>query len=125
MADAPAYAHPLAESLAALVVGLARDYGHVLAGATAVGKNFMPRVAALLDVAQVSDITAVVAPDTFVRPIYAGNALATVKALDAIKVMTVRGTAFEARGQTAAQRAVQPVPAGPAEHAARASSARS
>src|SRR4249920_3626752 len=72
VADAPIYAHALAESVADLVVGLARDYGHVLAGATAVGKNFMPRVAALLDVGQISDVTAVVAPDTFVRPIYAG-----------------------------------------------------
>ena len=95
VADAPSYAHPLAESLAGLVVNLARDYGHVLAGATAVGKNFLPRVAAALDVAQISDITAVVAPDTFVRPIYAGSALATVKALDAIKVITVRGAAFD------------------------------
>jgi electron transfer flavoprotein alpha subunit len=114
VADAPAYAHPLAETLTALVVNLARDYGHVLAGATATGKNFMPRVAAELDVAQISDITDVVAPDTFVRPIYAGNALATVKALDAIKVLTVRGAAFDAAPDGAGAAPVEAVPAAPA-----------
>jgi electron transfer flavoprotein alpha subunit len=113
VADAPAYAHPLAETLAGLVVNLARDYGHVLAGATATGKNFMPRVAAELDVAQISDITDVVAPDTFVRPIYAGNALATVKALDAIKVLTVRGAAFDAAIDGASSAPVEAVPAAP------------
>ena len=85
-----------------------------LAGATAAGKNFMPRVAALLDVAQISDITAVDRPDTFVRPIYAGNALATVKALDAIKVITVRGAAFDRRrasGGSATLRDIRCVPA--------------
>ncbi|MGH8699688.1 MAG: electron transfer flavoprotein subunit alpha/FixB family protein, partial [Burkholderiales bacterium] len=76
--------------------GLAKDYGHVLAPATTFGKNFMPRVAAVLDVAQVSDISAVKSPDTFVRPIYAGNALATVQSKDSIKVITVRSTGFEA-----------------------------
>jgi electron transfer flavoprotein alpha subunit len=96
VADDPVHAHPLAESLADLVASLARDYTHVLAGATAVGKNVMPRVAALLDVAQLSDITAVISPDTFVRPVYAGNALATVRALDPIKVITVRAAAFQA-----------------------------
>ena len=119
VADAPAYAHPLAENLADLVVGLARDYGHVLAGATAVGKNFMPRVAAQLDVAQISDITSVVAPDTFVRPIYAGNAMATVKALDAIKVLTVRGAAFDAAGNGAGAAPIETVPAGPTRSASR------
>jgi electron transfer flavoprotein alpha subunit len=113
VADAPAYAHPLAETLAGLVVNLARDYGHVLAGATATGKNFMPRVAAELDVAQISDITDVVAPDTFVRPIYAGNALATVKALDAIKVLTVRGAAFDAAIDGASSVPIEAVPAAP------------
>ena len=113
VADAPAYAHPLAESLAGLVVNLARDYGHVLAGATAVGKSFLPRVAAELDVAQISDITAVVAPDTFVRPIYAGSALATVKALDAIKVITVRGAAFDGAPDGGSAAAIEAVPAGP------------
>ncbi|WP_280155428.1 FAD-binding protein [Piscinibacter sp. XHJ-5] len=119
LADDAAYAHPLAESLADLVAGLARDYTHVLAGATSAGKNVMPRVAALLDVAQVSDITAVLAPDTFVRPIYAGNALATVKALDAIKVITVRGTAFEAAAGGGGPATVQPIPAGPPNKSSR------
>jgi len=119
VADAPAYEHPLAENLATLVVGLARDYGHVLAGASAVGKNFMPRVAAQLDVAQISDITSVVAPDTFVRPIYAGNALATVKALDAIKVLTVRGAAFDGAGTGTGSAPIQNVPAGETRTGAR------
>jgi electron transfer flavoprotein alpha subunit len=119
VADAPSYAHPLAEGLAGLVVNLARDYGHVLAGATAVGRNFLPRVAAELDVAQISDITAVVAADTFVRPIYAGSALATVKALDAIKVITVRGAAFEGAPDGASVAAIEAVPAGPQFPAAR------
>ena len=119
LADASDYAHPLAENLADLVVGLARDYSHVLAGATAVGKNFMPRVAALLDVAQVSDITAVVAADTFVRPIYAGNGMATVKALDAIKVVTVRGAAFDRAGAAHEAAPIETVPAGPASATSR------
>jgi electron transfer flavoprotein alpha subunit len=119
VADASSYAHPLAESLAGLVVNLARDYGHVLAGATAVGKSFLPRVAAELDVAQISDITAVVAPDTFVRPIYAGSALATVKALDAIKVITVRGAAFDGAPDGGSTATIEAVPAGPDFPAAR------
>ena len=94
LADDAAYEHALAEDLAPLVVELAEGYSHVLAPATTFGKNLMPRVAALLDVAQISDISAVVSPDTFVRPIYAGNALATVQSKDTIKVITVRGTAF-------------------------------
>lgn len=98
-ADNAAYEHQLAENLAKLVLELGRDYSHILAPATTTGKNFMPRVAALLDVAQISDITAVEAADSFQRPIYAGNAIATVKSLDAIKVITVRGTAFEAAEQ--------------------------
>jgi electron transfer flavoprotein alpha subunit len=96
VADAPGYAHPLAENLGALVVSLAQGYGHIVAPATTFGKNFLPRVAALLDVAQISEIVAIEAPDTFVRPIYAGNALATVRSSDRIKVITVRTTAFEA-----------------------------
>ena len=80
----------------ALVVSVADGYTHILAPATTTGKNFMPRVAALLDVAQVSDIIAVVSPDTFVRPIYAGNALATVQSGDRIKIVTVRATGFDA-----------------------------
>jgi len=96
VADAPEYAHPLAENLAPLIVKLAPAYSHVVATATTFGKNLMPRVAALLDVQQISEVMAIEAPDIFVRPIYAGNALATVKSADPIKVMTVRGTAFEA-----------------------------
>jgi electron transfer flavoprotein alpha subunit len=95
-ADAPHLAEFLAENVAAAVVALAKSYSHVVAAATSNGKNVMPRAAALLDVQQVSDIVAVEAPDTFVRPIYAGNALATVKSRDAIKVITVRTTAFDA-----------------------------
>ena len=119
LADAPAYRHAVAETMAALVTGLARDYGHVLAAATAAGKNFMPRVAALLDVAQVSDITAVVAADTFVRPIYAGNGLATVKALDPIRVVTVRGAAFDGAANGPDTAPVVPVPEVPAGAASR------
>jgi electron transfer flavoprotein alpha subunit len=95
-AEGPQYAASLAENLAALVVPLAGNYSHVVASATAFGKNFMPRVAALLDVAQVSEIIAVQSSDTFVRPIYAGNAFATVQSSDSIKVVTVRATGFEA-----------------------------
>ncbi|WP_374400943.1 electron transfer flavoprotein subunit alpha/FixB family protein [Niveibacterium sp.] len=96
LADAPHYADQLAENLAALVVAQAAGRSHVLAPATTFGKNFMPRVAALLDVAQISDIIAVESADTFVRPIYAGNALATVQSSDATKVITVRTAAFDA-----------------------------
>lgn len=99
LADNAAYAHGLAENLAPLVVDLARGYSHVLAPATSYGKNLLPRVAALLDVAQISDIIAVESADTFVRPVYAGNVLATVQSTDAIKVITVRTTAFEAAAQ--------------------------
>ncbi|SEA26183.1 electron transfer flavoprotein subunit alpha/FixB family protein [Alkalimonas amylolytica] len=96
VADNPAYAHQLAENLAALVLELASGYSHILAAATTTGKNFLPRVAALLDVAQISDIIAVESADTFVRPIYAGNAIATVQSDDAVKVITVRSSAFDA-----------------------------
>jgi len=94
--DNAAYAHPLAESLSGLVVSMAGDYSHILSAATTTGKNFMPRVAALLDVAQISDIVKVESADTFIRPIYAGNAMATVQSSDSVKVITVRGTAFDA-----------------------------
>jgi electron transfer flavoprotein alpha subunit len=94
-----------------LVAGLAKDYGHVLAPATTFGKNFMPRVAAVLDMAQVSDISAVKGPDTFVRPIYAGNALATVQSRDPIKVVTVRSTGFEAVAASGGAAPIAPVPA--------------
>jgi electron transfer flavoprotein alpha subunit len=96
LADAPHLGAFLAENVAALVAGLAKNYSHILAPATSNGKNVMPRVAALLDVQQISDICAVESADTFVRPIYAGNALATVKSADAVKVVTVRTTAFDA-----------------------------
>jgi len=109
-ADAPTLGHGLAEALAPLVVGLAKGHGHVLAAATSFGKNLMPRVAALLDVAQISDIVAVEGPDTFVRPIYAGNALATVRSADPVKVVTVRGTAFAAAPAAGGSAAVESVP---------------
>ncbi|MFC3530862.1 electron transfer flavoprotein subunit alpha/FixB family protein [Vogesella sp. LIG4] len=96
LADSAAYAHGLAENVAPLVVDLAKGYSHVLAPATSYGKNLLPRVAALLDVAQISDIIAIESADTFVRPVYAGNVLATVQSSDSIKVITVRTTAFEA-----------------------------
>ena len=96
VADNGAYEHQLAENLAALVAELGKGYGHVLAAHTTTGKNFLPRVAALLDVAQISDIISVESADTFKRPIYAGNAIATVKSNDAIKVVSVRGTAYDA-----------------------------
>ncbi len=96
LADNSVYEHQLAENIGALVAELGKDYSHVLAPATTTGKNFMPRVAALLDVAQISDIISVESEDTFKRPIYAGNAIATVQSEDAIKVITVRTTAFDA-----------------------------
>ncbi|MCZ8530411.1 electron transfer flavoprotein subunit alpha/FixB family protein [Alteromonas sp. PRIM-21] len=96
VADNAAYKNQLAENTADLVVELAGDYSHVIAAATTTGKNFMPRVAALLDVAQISDIIGVESEDTFVRPIYAGNAIATVQSSDAKKVITVRAASFDA-----------------------------
>jgi electron transfer flavoprotein alpha subunit len=96
VADAPQFANFLAENVAAQVLAVARNYTHVVAPATANGKNVMPRVAAALDVAQVSEIISVDAADTFTRPIYAGNAMATVQSTDAIKVLTVRSTNFDA-----------------------------
>ncbi|MBS0347635.1 MAG: FAD-binding protein [Proteobacteria bacterium] len=101
VADGAAYAEQSAENLAALLVDVVKagGYSHVLAPATTFGKNVLPRLAALLDVAQISDIVAIESADTFVRPIYAGNALATVKSADPIKVITVRTTAFDAAAQ--------------------------
>src|SRR5215831_13297767 len=113
VADAPQFEHALAENLAALVVALAPDYSHVLAPATTFGKNFLPRAAALLDVAQISDIIAVESPDTFVRPIYAGNALATVQSADRIKMITVRTTGFEAAKAEGGSATMEPVSAPP------------
>ena len=95
LADDAAYEHALAENMAALVAELGGGYGHVLGAHTTTGKNFLPRAAALLDVQMVSDIVGVVAPDTFRRPIYAGNAIATVRCNDATKVVSVRGTGFD------------------------------
>jgi len=99
-ADDPSLAHGLAEPMAALIASLMANYDAVLAPATTMGKNVLPRVAAMLDVMQISDIVKVVSPDTFVRPIYAGNALQTVKSKDAKKVITVRTTAFKAAEHT-------------------------
>ena len=102
----------IAENYAALAAGLAKDYSHVVASASAFGKGIMPRVAALLDVAQVSEISAVESADTFVRPIYAGNAFATVQSADATKVVTVRATGFEPAAETGSA-TVEAAPAGP------------
>jgi electron transfer flavoprotein alpha subunit len=110
-ADGASLGAELAENVAALIVALAKGYGHVLAAATSSGKNILPRVAALLDCQQVSEIIAVESPDTFVRPIYAGNALATVKSKDAIKVITVRTTGFDAAAATGGSAAVESVAA--------------
>ena len=99
-ADDAAYAQFLAENMGALVAKLAKSYGAVLAPATTVGKNFMPRVAALCDVAQISDIISIDSADTFRRPIYAGNAIATVQSMDALKIITVRATNFDAAKPT-------------------------
>jgi electron transfer flavoprotein alpha subunit len=109
LADDAAYANRLAENLAKLVVALAGDYTHILAAATSSGKNFMPRVAALLDAAQISDISAVESPDTFVRTIYAGNALATVQSADKIKVVTVRMTGFDPAPSTGGSAPIETV----------------
>jgi len=96
VADNAAYEHQLAENVAELVAEVGKDYGHILAPATTTGKNFLPRTAALLDVQMISEICGVESADTFLRTIYAGNAIATVQSADSIKVMTVRGTAFDA-----------------------------
>jgi electron transfer flavoprotein alpha subunit len=107
LADAPDLAEQLGENVAAQVLAIARDYGHLLFPATAHGKNVAPRVAALLDVAQVSDAMKVIGADTFERPIYAGNAIATVQSLDAIKVITVRTTGFDAAATSGGSAAVE------------------
>jgi electron transfer flavoprotein alpha subunit len=110
-ADAPHLAMPTAENIAAIALSLfPGPYTHVLAAATGYGKNLLPRVAAKLDVAQISEITTVVSPDTFVRPIYAGNAFATVQSKDTVKVITVRATAFEAAAATGGTGAVEAIP---------------
>ena len=114
-AEAPYLASPVAENVAATIVVLVKagGYSHVLAAATGFGKSVAPRVAALLDVAQVSEIISVVSPDTFVRPIYAGAAFATVQALDAVKVITVRATGFDAAPATGGSAAIEAVAAAP------------
>jgi len=108
-ADGASLAHGLAENLAAQVLAVASSYTHILFPATASGKNTAPRVAALLDVAQISDATKVIAADTFERPIYAGNAIATVQSTDAVKVITVRTTGFDAAAPSGGSAAVQSV----------------
>lgn len=111
VADGALYAHHLAEPLAALIVGLSGAYDAILAPSTSSSKNVLPRVAALIDVAQVSDIIKVVAPDTFERPIYAGNAVQTVRSKDAKKVITVRTASFSATGEGGAA-AIEAIGAG-------------
>ena len=114
VADNAAYAHQLPENVAPLLASIARDFSHVLAPATTNGKNFLPRVAALLDVDQISEIIEVVSADTFKRPIYAGNAIATVQSSAAVKVITVRGTGFDAAAAEGGSAAVEAV-SGPAD----------
>ena len=111
VADAPEYGHALAENLAPLIVSLAPNYSHVLAPASTFGKNIMPRAAALLDVQQISDISGIESSDTFVRPIYAGNAMATVKSNDSVKLITVRSTAFDAAAEEGGSAATESVDA--------------
>jgi len=106
-ADAAGLEHGLAENVAAQVLSIASNYSHILFPATASGKNVAPRVAAKLDVAQISDITKVVSPDTFERPIYAGNAIATVQSADSVKIITVRTTGFDAAAATGGSAAVE------------------
>jgi electron transfer flavoprotein alpha subunit len=110
-ADAPVYQHMLAEPTAALIVALAPPYETIMAAATTTGKNIMPRVAALLDVMQISDIIKVVAPDTFERPVYAGNAIQTVRSTENKRVITVRTAAFQATGAGASAAPIEPVAA--------------
>jgi electron transfer flavoprotein alpha subunit len=112
LADAPAYAHGLPENLALLAADIGRGYSHVLAPATSFGKNLLPRVAALLDSQQISEIVGIDGPDTFQRPIYAGNAIATMRSSDTVKVITVRGTAFEAASAEGGSAPIEPVAVG-------------
>lgn len=118
-ADSEALEHQLAEGLAPIIAAMSSDYSHVLAPATTFGKDVMPRAAALMDTQQVSDIISVESPDTFSRPIYAGNAIATVQSSDAIKVITVRTTAFEAVSADGGSAAIEAVDAGAAAGGAR------
>jgi electron transfer flavoprotein alpha subunit len=120
-AEAPYLAQPTAENVAATTLAaIGRgSYSHIVAAATSFGKNVLPRVAAKLDVAQISDITAIEGPDTFVRPIYAGNAFATIRALDAIKVLTIRTTAFDAAGTSGGNASIEVVAPAPEVTSAR------
>ena len=111
VADAPQFADGLAENVAEQILAVAGNYSHILAPASAFGKNILPRVAAKLDVAQISEITKVDSPDTFERPIYAGNAIATVQSTDSVKVITVRGTGFDAAAAEGGSAAVETVTA--------------
>ncbi len=113
VADAPQLAEQLAENMTAQILSVADGYAYILAPATASGKNIAPRVAARLDVAQISEITSVESPDTFTRPIYAGNAIATVRSADPVKVITVRGTAFDAAAATGGSAAIEKIEAVP------------
>ncbi|MEO9189039.1 MAG: electron transfer flavoprotein subunit alpha/FixB family protein, partial [Acetobacteraceae bacterium] len=114
VADADAFEHVLAEPLAALIVALAPAYSHLFAAATAVGKNVMPRVAALLDSQPISDIAGVVDAETFIRPIYAGNALATVRSSDPKKVLTVRAASFDPVAREGGNATIEAAPSTPA-----------
>ena len=109
VADNAAYGHQLAENIAALVAEVGKDYSHILAAATTTGKNFLPRVAALLDVQMISEVSGVVNASTFQRPIYAGNAIATVESSQAKNVLTVRGTAFDAAAAEGGSAAVEAI----------------
>jgi electron transfer flavoprotein alpha subunit len=113
LADAEHLGNNLAENIEATVLSIARRYSHILVPATAYGKNIAPRIAAKLDVAQISDITAVISPDTFERPVYAGNAIATVQSVDPIKVITVRSTGFDAAATNGAAGEVEAITAAP------------
>ena len=119
VADGPAYAHSLAEPLAALLVSMAAHHDHLFAASTATGKNVMPRVAALLDVQPISDISDVIDADTFVRPIYAGNAMATVKSSDLKKVITVRAASFDPVGTAGGTATIEAVSTADAPHTSR------
>ena len=122
--DDAAYEHFLAENMGTLAAKLAKDFSHVLAPATTIGKNFMPRAAALLDVSQISDAIGIESPDTFTRPIYAGNAIATVQSSDKIKLITVRGTAFDAAKATGGDAPIKKIDGAGDSGASRNSSAR-
>jgi|TARA_B110000014_G_scaffold60930_1_gene41256 electron transfer flavoprotein alpha subunit len=113
VADDELYKNCLAENISLLIKDLGKDYSHILTPATSNGKNFMPRVAALLDVSQISDISAVVSPDTFERPIYAGNCIATVQSTDSIKVLTIRTTGFDACSSNGTQLEISSIESSP------------